>query len=96
MAIEKQKKTDGGIVFQDSFSEKEVRDLMGELIPEDERGRNLTPRFNGTIEGNVWTNEYTYENVFVIVYGIRGPDEVAGGKVITITWPKRPCGEVQR
>lgn len=93
MTLEKRANTDSGVVLGASFSEEEVRGLVDDLVPEDQRGRNLTKRFNGSIEGVSFTNEYTYENVLVRVYGIHVG--VAGRKVIIITWPKRPCGEAQ-
>ena len=72
MRLEKRHPTDTGIVFDDSFSEEEVHSLMDDLVPEGLRGRNLTMRFNGTIERLFDTTEYTYENVLVRVYRIRG------------------------
>jgi hypothetical protein len=101
MELEKRQKTDKGIdVFTKFFSETEVRSLIDDLVPENERGRNLTPRFNGTIDGSAMTHEYTYENVLVHVYGNARSNDAGYGKnpwdvgyrVIIVTWPKRRCG----
>jgi hypothetical protein len=51
-------------------------------------------RFSGTIEGISFTEQYTYENVIVRMYGARSVG-MPGDKVIIIKWPKRPCGEAQ-
>jgi len=95
MTLEKRTATDSGIVFGGSFSEQEGRSLVDDLVPQDLRGRDLTGRFNGTIEGVSFTNEYTYENVLVRMYGTRSVGAVGYG-VIVIKWPKRPCGEARR
>jgi hypothetical protein len=91
MTLEKRAETDSGIVLGASFSEEEVRGLVDDLVPEGLRGRDLTKRFSGSIEGLSFTNEYTYENVLVRVYGIHVG--APGRKIIIITWPKRQCGE---
>jgi hypothetical protein len=104
MALEKRQKTDNGIdLFTKFFAETEVRSLMDDLVPENERGRNLTPLLNGTVDGSLMTLEYTYEKVRVVVSGNARSHDAGYGKnpwdvgyrVIIITWPKRPCGEVQ-
>lgn len=92
MTLEKRLTTDTGIVFGDTFSDTEVRSVTDDLVPENDRGRNLTRVLNETIDGGFMTTEYTYENVLIRVYGITRPAGAAGYKVITITWPKRPCG----
>jgi hypothetical protein len=94
MTIEKREKTDTGITFGDSFSEKEVQGLIDDLVPQNERGRNLTRALNEDIDGDFITTKFTYENVLFRVYGNIRPENAAGNKVIIITWPKRPCGEV--
>jgi len=105
MAIEKRHNTDDGIQYETLFSEGEVRNLGETLVPEKERGRNLTPVLNGTVIGSDMTVEYAYENVLVRAYGNARPYENAatygngfqigrgGYSVIIITWPKRPCGD---
>ncbi len=95
MTLEKREKTDSGIVFGVSFSEKEVRRLVDDLIPKEQRGKDLTRVLNENIDGDFITTEYTYENVLVRIYGIIRPAGAAGDRVIIITWPKRPCGNVQ-
>jgi hypothetical protein len=93
MTLEKGQRTDASIPYDDSFSNEEVRSLMDDLAPEGQRGRDLTGRFQGTIEGLFYTTVYTYENVLVHVYGSRQPD--GGDKVIVITWRTRTCSGVQ-
>ncbi len=95
MTLEKRQKTDTGVVFGDTFSDTEVRSLMDDLVPVNERGRNLTRALNVTVSGGFMTEEYKYENVNFQVDGITRPAGAAGYRVMTITWPKRPCGEVQ-
>lgn len=73
MALERRQKTETGIFFAASFTEEEVRQLVDELAPEAERGRNLTRHLNTTVDGGFITTEYTYENVVVHVYGITRP-----------------------
>jgi hypothetical protein len=91
MVLEKRQKTDAGMVFGVAFSESEVKTLVDELVPESERGRDLTKPLNTTVDGGFLTTEYSYENVHVRVYGITRPAP-AGDRVITIIWPKRTCG----
>ncbi|MGO9862202.1 MAG: hypothetical protein ACLPLR_01215 [Terriglobales bacterium] len=95
MAIERRQRTETGIVFAAPFSEHEVRQFMDELVPEAERGRNLTKTLNTRVDGGFITTEYTYENVVVRMYGITRPAP-AGDRVIIITWPKRTCSETNR
>jgi hypothetical protein len=94
MVLEKRQKTDTGIVLGVSFSEKEVKALVDELVPETERGRDLTKPLNARVDGGFITTEYSYENVLVRVYGITRPAP-AGDRVITITWPQRTCSGEQ-
>jgi hypothetical protein len=51
MVLEKRQKTETGIVFGFSFSEKEVKELVDALVPDSERGKNLTELLNTTIDG---------------------------------------------
>jgi hypothetical protein len=95
MTIEKRETTDTAIRFGDSFSVKEVQGLIDDLVPQNERGRDLTRALNEDIDGDFITTKFTYENVLFRVYGIIRPKDAAGDKVIIITWPKRPCGEEQ-
>jgi hypothetical protein len=90
MVLEKRQKTDAGIVFGFYFSEKEVKELVDELVPEAERGRNLTKSLNTRVDGGFVTTEYTYENILVRVFGITRPGP-AGDSVVSIAWPKRMC-----
>jgi hypothetical protein len=89
MDIEKRHKTDTGIYFGSSFSAKEVRELVDELAPEQERGKNLTEPLNSIIDGGFNTTEYKYENILVSVRGITRPQ--AEDMVVIIIWRKRFC-----
>ena len=95
MILEKRQKTDTRIVFTNTFSDAEVQSLTDDLVPENERGRNLTPVLNGDITGGFINEEHTYENVVIREDGITRPAGAAGYRVITITWRRRPCGEAQ-
>ena len=99
MTLEKGQRTDTSVPYDDSFSNKEVQSLVDDLAPEGQRGRDLTGRFQGIIEGLGYTTVYTYETVLVHVYGTRqlgaGHAGAAGNKVIVITWRTRTCGEVK-
>lgn len=94
MTLEKGQRTDTSIPYDDSFSNEEVHSLVDDLAPEAQRGRDMTRRFDGSIEGLSYTNVYTYENVLVHVYGTRQVG-VAGNKAIVITWRTRTCSGVQ-
>jgi hypothetical protein len=89
VTLEKQQKTDTGIVLGETFSEKEVRNLVDDLVPEEGRGRNLTRVLNGTVDGSFITTEYTYENVLIRVYGLTRPAGAAGDRVIIVMWANR-------
>jgi hypothetical protein len=99
MTLEKGQRTDTSIPYDDSFSDEEVHSLMDDLAPVGQRGRDLTKRFNGSIDGFGYTTVYTYENVLVHVYGTRqlgeGQVGTAGYKVMVITWRTRTCSGVQ-
>jgi hypothetical protein len=100
MTLEKGQRTDTSIPYDDSFSNEEVHSLMDDLAPEGQRGRDMTRRFDGTIEGLGYTTVYTYENVLVHVCGTRqlgaGQVGTGGNKVIVITWRTRTCGGVEK
>ena len=94
MTLEKRQKTDARIVFTSTFSDAEVQSLLDDLVPENQRGRNLTPVLNGDITGGFINEEHTYENVLIREDGITRPAGAAGYRVITISWRKRRCSEV--
>ena len=99
MTLEKGQRTDTSIPYDDSFSNEEVRSLMDDLAPEGQRGRDMTRRFDGSIDGLSYTTVYTYEHVLVHVYGTRqlgaGQVGAAGYEVMVITWRTRTCSGVQ-
>ena len=74
MAIERRQNTDTEIVIATSFSEEEVHELVDELAPEAERGRNLTRHLNGFVAGGSIITQYSYENLLVQVYGTTRPE----------------------
>jgi len=90
MIVEKRPKTETGIVFAFSFTEKEWKDVVDQLISAAERGKDLTERLNTSVDGGFITADYTYENVLIRVQGITRP-EPASAVVITIAWRKRVC-----
>ena len=90
----RRQRTDNDSVLDDSFSKEEVHSLVDDLVPEGQRGRDLTRRFSGSIEDLSVTTECTYENVLVRVYGTRAVG-AAGDKVIVITWRTRTGSGVQ-
>jgi hypothetical protein len=65
MTLEKRQTTDAGIVFGSTFSDQEERSLIGDVLPENERGRNLTRVLHENIDGDFITTEYSYENALV-------------------------------
>ena len=108
MAIEKRHLEDNRLKSETLFSsDKEVRDVGESIVPEKERGPNLTRVLNEEVIGSDMNVEYTYENVLVRAYGDARPYEnpatygngfqigKGGYAVIIITWPKRPCGKTQ-
>ena len=109
MAIEKRHLEGNRYHTETLFSsEKEVQDVGESIVPEKERGRNLTPVLNGEVIGSDMTTEYTYENLRVRAIGDARPYEnpanygndgfhigKGGYAVIIITWTKRSCGKEQ-
>ena len=90
MVLERRQKTATGIILASSFSEKEVKELINQQVPEVERGRDLTQFLNTTIDGGFTITDYTYENIMVHVYGTTRPGPHRDLLVI-ITWRKRSC-----
>lgn len=99
MVIERQHVTHTGINFDSFLSKEVVKELIDQLAPPSERGKELTGLENWfgsvIIDGGFITTNYGYENVLVRVYGITRP-EPAGDMVVTITWRKRACSGVQQ
>jgi hypothetical protein len=94
MDIERRHKTDTEVYFGSSFSEKDVKELVDELVPQQERGKNLTEPLNSVVDGGFNTTEYKYENILVSVRGITRPQPE--DMVVIITWPKRLCSGTER
>ena len=91
MVVEKRHQKDRGVDFGSSFSEKEVNEVVNELVPEKERGKDQTEFLNSTIDGSFITTEYSYENIVVTVRGITRPQPE--DMVVVITWRKRTCSQ---
>jgi hypothetical protein len=92
LTLEKRQQRGDQIVFGVSFSEKEIKELTDELVPESERGENLTERLNVTVDGGFITTDYTYQNVLIRVNGVTRPAP-AGNMIVTVTWRNRVCGQ---
>jgi len=92
MIVEKRAKTDRGIVFGSSFSEKEWKEVVDKLVPPNERGKDVTEMLNTTIDGGFITADCTYENVKIRVQGVTRPKPTPAA-LITITWSKRTCAK---
>jgi hypothetical protein len=92
MIVEKRAKTDEGIIFGSSFSEKEWRDVVDELVAPSERGKDVTEMLNTTVDGGFISADYTYENVKIRVQGVTRPKPTPA-VLITIRWSKRTCAK---
>jgi hypothetical protein len=91
MVLEKRQRTDDArVTFDAGFLPEEITELTSELVPESERGKNISDRLNSTIAGSLILTEYKYENVTIRVYGVV-QKEPGGDRVIVIAWPKRSC-----
>jgi len=103
MVLERRHKTDKQIInFDEIFSEQIVKELVNELVPESERGKELKGAYGlentATLDGQFVVVEYSYENILVKLYGTLRPGST-GYVVAIIEWRKRVCrqqGEAQR
>ena len=80
------------------LSKELVNEIVDELVPPSERGKELTDFKNWlgtTIDGGFITTDHAYENVVVRVYGITRP-EPGGDMLVTITWRRRVCSGPQQ
>jgi hypothetical protein len=93
MVLERRSATSAGFMLGYGFSDKEVSELLDELVPSAQRGKEIG---NGPIVeagGGVITSVYTYENVRVSVIGLADPPPSGGDKVIVISRPARKCSK---
>jgi hypothetical protein len=87
-----------------TFSDEEVTNIINELVPEPQRGRDLkTGKYdkwlNTMISSGVADTEYYYENISIHVYSAtrveQSGDEQSlvpsGNVLIVIKWLKRAC-----
>lgn len=94
VTVEKEPIDNGKIVFGSSFSQAEVKEVVNELAPAAERGRNLTGPLNTIIDGGFVETDYSYEHVLVREFGVTRP-VARPAVVITITWGGRTCAPAQ-
>jgi hypothetical protein len=90
MVLERRHKTETSINFDVLLSKELIEELVDQLVPKIERGKDLTELLNSTIDGGFVTTEYAYENVLIKVYGTTRP-QPSGDMVVIITWRKRVC-----
>jgi len=66
--------------------------LVNELVPQGERGAEAKDeRFLGSIEGNMYQTEISYENVSVEEVGVHSNACEPGTVLIIIRWKNRGC-----
>jgi|ERR1019366_1910374 hypothetical protein len=95
MLLERRQETDTEIKLGYAISEKDVTELIDELVPKSVRGAGV---YKGLakegpemyIASGITRLVYTYENVSVEVLGLAKPKDGAR-LAITIYWPKTPC-----
>jgi len=95
MTVERHQATDNGIILALTFSDQEVKDVIDELVPEPQRGRDLKDSYwekwlRTTLSGSTTDTEFSYENISVHAYGTVQP-EISGNMIIVIKWLKRVC-----
>lgn len=95
IVVEKEPVDNSKIIFGSSFSQTDVKEIVNELAPAAERGRNLNGPLNTTIDGGFVETDYSYEHVLVREFGVTRP-VARPAVVITITWRGRTCAPAQR
>lgn len=101
MVLERRQRTKSGFLLANTFGQKEVTELVDELVPKAERG-NIVPV--GLSQGKGpevyvasgiarWVT--TYENISVEAVGIADPGP-SGIMYATITWRNRSCSAAQQ
>lgn len=93
MLLERRSATSAGFMLGYSFSEKEVSELLDELVPDAQRGKRFEDGPIVEAGGGIITSVYTYENIRVSVLGLADPPPSGGDKVIVISWPSRKCSK---
>jgi hypothetical protein len=100
VGVEKRRYSPELIRIDDDFSQKEIDQIVDELVPVSERGQRLKGLLGGmmTMMGNSYSNAAVYENVTVLSYGgISGEGKRkndlknTGDVAFTIQWTKRKC-----
>jgi len=100
VGVEKRSYSPELIRINESFSQKEIDQIVDDLVPVDERG----PRLNGLLggmmimSGNTSSNATVYENVTITSYGgISSKSNPHAGLTsngdvaFTVQWTKRKC-----
>jgi hypothetical protein len=81
--------------FDSPLSKDLVKELVDELAPPSERGKQLTGIENWfgsvTVDGPFIVTKYNYENVVVEVNGIKHDSAPGSDMVLIIKWRKRVC-----
>ncbi|HTU36309.1 MAG TPA: hypothetical protein VMF66_21090 [Candidatus Acidoferrum sp.] len=95
VVVEKEPIDNGEIVFGSSFSHAEAEEIVNELAPAAERGRNLTGPLNTTIDGGFVETDYSYEHIVVREFGVTRP-AVHPAVFIMISWRDRTCASARR
>jgi hypothetical protein len=99
IGVERRAYSPGMIRINQSFSQKEIDQIVDELAPPDQRGREYKGILGdgGLMQGNSYTGGVVYENVTVLAYGgITNSQNashfsITGDVVFTIRWTKRKC-----
>jgi|ERR1700733_2374145 hypothetical protein len=96
MVFERRQKTETGFLLENTFSDKEVVELVDELVPSAERGKVVPVGLSngrgpeGYVAGGVMTLVTEYQNVIVHVVGTDDP-KASGPMYVAITWRNRAC-----
>jgi hypothetical protein len=101
MVLERRQRTKSGFLLANTFTQKEVTELVEELVPKAERG-NVVPIGLSQGKGpevyvasgiSRWVT--TYENISVESVGIADP-RPSGIMYAMITWRNRSCSDAQQ
>jgi hypothetical protein len=97
MAVQKLSETEQGNLADNFFSEHEIGDLVDELAPPVERGKEITLGLSnghgpeGYMAGGMIERIMTYENVIVAAVGRSQLKPPARNTVLVFTWRNRVC-----
>jgi hypothetical protein len=101
MVLERRQRTKSGFLLANTFTEKEVAELVDALVPTADRG-NVVPVGlsqgkgpEGYVASGIVRWVSTYENISVESVGIADP-RPSGIVYATITWRNRSCSGAQQ